>query len=165
MREYHKKQCLETLDLFIETHKEIAVLLAKGQQQEAADLLVQCQQGAISLGNFLGGLGDETSAIIKTLEDYCEIIYRIYSDVTAGETSSFPKRDENLENCIISAVKGINALPGRKEVVFLPYKAAMWDSLESVWKAADADENCDAYVIPIPYCDKKPDGCCKDKKE
>ena len=48
--------------------------------------------------------------------------------------------------------------PDKKEVVFLPYKAAMWDSLESVWQAAQKDENCDAYVIPIPYYDKNPDG-------
>lgn len=34
----------------------------------------------------------------------------------------------------------------------------MWDSLESVWMAAKADENCDAYVIPIPYYNKNPDG-------
>ena len=46
----------------------------------------------------------------------------------------------------------------KKEVVFLPYKASMWDSLESVWKAADEDPECDAYVIPIPYYDKNPDG-------
>lgn len=46
----------------------------------------------------------------------------------------------------------------RKEIIFLPYKASMWDSLESIWKAADEDENCDAYVIPIPYCDRNPDG-------
>ena len=44
------------------------------------------------------------------------------------------------------------------EVVFLPYKAAMWDSLESVWSAAVEDPQCDAYVIPIPYYDKNPDG-------
>ena len=44
------------------------------------------------------------------------------------------------------------------EAIFLPYKASMWDSLESVWKAADADPECDAYVIPIPYYDKNPDG-------
>ena len=42
------------------------------------------------------------------------------------------------------------------EAIFLPYKASMWDSLESVWKAADADPECDAYVIPIPYYDKNP---------
>ena len=34
----------------------------------------------------------------------------------------------------------------------------MWDSLESVWKAAEEDEDCDVYVIPIPYYDKNPDG-------
>ena len=49
----------------------------------------------------------------------------------------------------------------RKEIVFLPYNASMWDSLESIWQAADEDENCDAYVVPIPYCDRNPDGSAK----
>ena len=39
----------------------------------------------------------------------------------------------------------------------------MWDSLESVWKAADADPDCDAYVIPIPYFNKNPDGSFKEE--
>jgi len=42
----------------------------------------------------------------------------------------------------------------KKEVVFFPYKAAMWDSLESVWKAAKADDKCFVSVVPIPYCDR-----------
>ncbi|MBO6179961.1 MAG: CDP-glycerol glycerophosphotransferase family protein [Selenomonadaceae bacterium] len=47
----------------------------------------------------------------------------------------------------------------KKDIVFLPYKASMWDSLESVWKAAAEDEeHCNAYVIPIPYADLNPDG-------
>ncbi len=46
----------------------------------------------------------------------------------------------------------------KKEVVFCPYKASMWDSLESVWKAAKEDPTCDAYVVPIPYFDKLSDG-------
>ena len=52
-------------------------------------------------------------------------------------------------------------LDNRKEVVFLPYNASMWDSLESIWQAADEDENCDAYVVPVPYCDRNPDGSAK----
>ncbi len=48
-------------------------------------------------------------------------------------------------------------------MVFLPYKASMWDSLESVWKAADEDEDTDAYVIPIPYYDKNPDGSFREE--
>ncbi len=51
----------------------------------------------------------------------------------------------------------------KKEIVFLPYQASMWDSLESVWKAAYEDkEHCNAYVIPIPYCDRNPDGSAKE---
>ena len=42
----------------------------------------------------------------------------------------------------------------QKKIFFLPYKASMWDSLESVWKAAVEDkEHCEAYVVPIPYYD------------
>lgn len=45
----------------------------------------------------------------------------------------------------------------KKEFFFLPYKASMWDSLESVWKAADEDkEHCITYVMPIPYADLTP---------
>lgn len=51
----------------------------------------------------------------------------------------------------------------RKEVVFLPAMASMWDSLESVWRAADDDPDCDTYVIPIPYYDKNPDGSFKEE--
>ena len=51
----------------------------------------------------------------------------------------------------------------KKAIVFLPYNASMWDSMESVWRAAREDsEHCNAYVIPIPYCDKNPDGSPKE---
>ncbi|MGN0345695.1 MAG: hypothetical protein ACI4DU_00245 [Lachnospiraceae bacterium] len=46
----------------------------------------------------------------------------------------------------------------KKEIVFFPYKASMWDSMESVWMAAAKDEKCDVYVVPIPYYDKNRDG-------
>ncbi|SFB11949.1 cytidyltransferase-like domain-containing protein [Selenomonas ruminantium] len=46
----------------------------------------------------------------------------------------------------------------RKEVLFLPYKASMWDSMESVWQAVCRDEDCHAVVMPIPYADLNADG-------
>ncbi|MFC5401736.1 hypothetical protein [Cohnella soli] len=36
-------------------------------------------------------------------------------------------------------------------IVFFPYKASMWDSLESIYEAAAKDSNCVAKVVPIPY--------------
>ena len=54
-------------------------------------------------------------------------------------------------------------LTRKKIMVFLPYKASMWDSLESVWKAAYEDkEHCETYVITIPYCDRNPDMTAKE---
>ena len=44
------------------------------------------------------------------------------------------------------------------EIVFLPYKASMWDCFDSIWKAAAEDEGCRVTVVPIPYYDKSPDG-------
>jgi len=44
------------------------------------------------------------------------------------------------------------------QIAFLPYKASMWDSLESIWMAAEADPDCCTYVVPIPYYQRKEDG-------
>ena len=50
----------------------------------------------------------------------------------------------------------------RKLIVFLPYKASMWDSLESIWMAADHDRaHCRTLVVPIPYADRNADGTPK----
>jgi len=51
----------------------------------------------------------------------------------------------------------------KKEILFLPYKASMWDSMESIWQAAVEDrERCNAYVMPIPYCDRNADMTVKE---
>lgn len=52
--------------------------------------------------------------------------------------------------------------PPLRTLVFLPYKAAMWDCLESIWRAAAADPATRAYVVPIPFADKNPDGTVRD---
>lgn len=43
-------------------------------------------------------------------------------------------------------------------VLFLPYKYSMWNSFASIFEAAKEDENCEVYVMPIPYYDKDQEG-------
>lgn len=50
-----------------------------------------------------------------------------------------------------------NDIKVKLEILFMPYKSSMWDSLESIWREASADPDCDAYVVPIPYYDRNPD--------
>ena len=54
-------------------------------------------------------------------------------------------------NRLISEIKTFISENIVYKVVFMPYKASMWDSLESVWMAADKDERCEALVVPITY--------------
>lgn len=39
-------------------------------------------------------------------------------------------------------------------IVFMPYKISMWDSLETIYESAIKDENCIVKVVPIPYYEK-----------
>lgn len=96
--------------------------------------------------------------MVHLLEILCELIWE-----TCQAQMSEKSRLNKEINKKLEIIQGqIKAFPEKTEVVFLPYKASMWDSLESVWMAADEDESCDAYVIPIPYYDKKPDGSFKE---
>lgn len=50
--------------------------------------------------------------------------------------------------------QNVNSEEIKLEILFLPYKASMWDSMESIWEAAKDDKKCECFVVPIPYYDK-----------
>lgn len=60
--------------------------------------------------------------------------------------------DINVLNTIISElIVSFEQLTPKYQIVFMPYKAAVWDSLESVYLAAKNDVNCEVLLVPIPY--------------
>lgn len=124
---------------------KVRLLLDEGMTQDAVQLLVECQDSAVALGSHIEKLYGLQTQTVATLEQYCNVLYQV----------SVSKDEASLE-ALYQAVQMIShtyeaEFPERSEVVFLPYNASMWDSLESVWKAADEDSDCDAYVVPIPY--------------
>ena len=155
MRRYVKNEILDLLNTLLKANKSIKQFVSSGKRDEnaLASLLQDCQDAAISVGNSIEKSEGEGTNAVKQLEDYCELIYRF----SIGQEKATYK----LDTCINTCINEIKQLPERIEAVFLPYKASMWDSLESVWMAADEDPDCDAYVIPIPYYDKNPDGSFK----
>lgn len=159
MRKAQKEQVVGLVGLLQDAHKETIKLLNEKQLEAALDMLEQCYQSAIKMGTFLEkeeGVGFVTVGI---LEKYCEIVYSIHKMVAT--TQGWNVSDiEGILAKIFSSIKSSvdEDIKVRKEVIFLPYKVAMWDSLESVWKAANEDPECDAYVIPIPYYEKNQDG-------
>ncbi|WP_196606668.1 hypothetical protein [Pectinatus frisingensis] len=92
-------------------------------------------------------------------QDFSVIIDKLSRQLTTQQNIDKFDCDAFIKSLDIISARLSNDKEVKKEIIFLPYKASMWDSLESIWQAAaDDKENCDAYVIPIPYCDRNPDG-------
>ena len=154
MRKQQKQQILEIIKNLHILHGVIRNRLLHKDYENAQALLVNCQEAAIGIGEVIESTeGDGTPAVFH-LERYCEKVYRVNEQARIIPDKTAYK---NLKSSLIDAEREIKRMPVKLEAVFLPYKVSMWDSLESVWMAADEDPNCDAYVIPIPYFDKNKD--------
>ena len=164
MKRAKKEQIENFIKLLEQAHDRIEKIIMKNDFSKSLGLLEDCQTGAIALGKMIEQSEGEDFPTITLLEQYCEIAYRIYESIEQNRAVSVKKTYKLLNQLLIQISNSVkNDIIIRKEVVFLPYKAAMWDSLESVWKAMDSDSKCDAYVIPIPYFNKNPDGSFREK--
>lgn len=167
MKKEQKQSAVEFVELLKSAQKHVRQLLAGGKEESLLDMLQQCQQGAIQIGTMIEESEGEGFVTVKLLEDYCEQVFCLFEMVQSQQFDAVNAECDSLlysmDSVLYNIEKSIHDdLPIRKEMVFLPYKASMWDSLESVWKAAKEDEEYDVYVIPIPYFDKNPDGSARE---
>ena len=158
-----KSFAVSMMQLLEQAKSNVETMMLKEEWEAALQLLQDCQEGAIALGNKIEEIKGEGNPSVHVLEQYCETLYCIYQAIL-GEI------EMDMETALGLLQDGYSQLKesvqkeiiDKKVAVFLPYKACMWDSLESVWKAADEDPDCDAYVVPIPYYDKNFDGSLAD---
>lgn len=155
MRKFQKQQILEIITSLYTLHQETAQKLSAREYDTVQTFLGDCQEAAIQMGNVIEQAEGEGTPSVACLEHYCEVLYQLSQQL---EFLSAQELGLQLDEALGQAEKEVQQIKLRKEVVFLPYKASMWDSLESVYLAAKEDEDCDAYVVPIPYFDKNPDG-------
>ena len=154
-----KKQIEDLATLLKQACEELANAVSSKNTEVALRLLEDCQSSAICLGEMIEKDEGEGFITVSILEEYCDLVYHLHEGLvqeqTADGDSIFLSLKKLSDRILDSIIKDIKV---KKEAVFLPYKASMWDALESVWQAADADPEWDAYVIPIPYYDRRPDG-------
>lgn len=164
MRKSQIEQIKNILGLLDQAHTAIKKTLETKNAEIALTLLEQAQDSAIQVGGMIEESLGEDFVTVGMLESYCEQIFQTYEMIRQHQPLNINKICKNLHKELIRVENSVkNDIQMRTAAVFLPYKASMWDSLESVWKAADKDPNCDAYVIPIPYFDKNPDGSFKEE--
>ncbi len=120
MTKKQKKQAEDFIGLLERAHDGIKKTIDTRNTEAALDLLAQCQECAIKLGEIIEAVEGEDFVTIPMIEDYCELAYQFYE-----------KLSQNIP---------VNTNQVSK----------------------DEDPDCDAYVIPIPYFDKNPDGSFKE---
>lgn len=89
-------------------------------------------------------------------EELYDVLISTVQEIIQGEISA-----KSLSICreMVSCIEEqtVRETGFKKEAVFLPYQASMWDSLETIWEAGQADEEWNTFVIPLPYCERNRD--------
>lgn len=149
MLKYQKRIINNLLELLNQAHGELEMQLTNKQISELPELLQLCQGFMIRIGGIIEESEGEDYAVIHKMEAYCEVVYILSQILELPE--QWNENLEELKDLFDIIRKEIEKIPLKKEIVFFPYNAAMWDCLESIWLAADRDPESEAYVIPIPY--------------
>lgn len=153
-----KKELLKTWKLIGRLRqileKQMATWLNPENQEKFMKLLEEYQQSVITVGDTIDrcASAEESAGMILELQDYCEEIYQMVNCME--EAPAFRRQLETLRRTQRRVGDLLESMPVRTEMLFLPYKFSMWDSLESVYLAARRDENCEAVVMPIPYLEQ-----------
>lgn len=158
MRKNIRDNLIEVISTILDAH-EVALKYAKsGEIDLVMSVFTECQDAMVKIGEVIEANEGENHKTIEFLQRYCDELYEVSLVIAENNEPNFNKLFKRITLKLKDVHYSIkNDIKIKLEVVFLPYKASMWDSLESVWKAADEDPDCDAYVIPIPYYDRNPD--------
>ncbi|MCL1996117.1 MAG: hypothetical protein FWG63_07930 [Defluviitaleaceae bacterium] len=130
MRKFNKKQILDILKTL--------------EDMQDKKLYGECQEAALALCDLIDHLAESGTQTVALLEQYCEMLFKANNGEI--EKKALRKHLFQIEDIAKEELK-----PNRTEVVFLSYKSSMSDCIESIYFAANADPQCDAYFIPIPY--------------
>ncbi len=126
-------------------------------------LLITCQNSAIKVGTMLEEVYGEGLATVKTLEEYCELLYQISVMLQESKKQNNGMVDEgnNIGTEVLrTTLHGIlndliksedDKVFNRKRILFIGYKAGAWNAFEDMWNRANEDTECDVEVMPVPY--------------
>lgn len=151
MRKAQKQEMLDFINSMHQAHEEIKEAFEQKKTLLAQNMISECQEFAVSLGESIEKLESEGHVTVSYIEEYCEILFHVFEDINENNVN-VNKVNKTLRKQLIKIENSIkNDIAVRIEIAFFPYKASMWDSLESIYLAAKADPDCDAYCVPIPY--------------
>lgn len=148
MRKKKKQEILELLKTLEAAREVVRNMVASGKISGARDILSECQQAAVAVGTCIEQSEGEGHAAVVCLEEYCEALFIAYEKLGTdkGADEIYEILSKQLEKAETIIKKDIYA---KKEVVFFPYKASMWDSLESLYLTLKTNPEYDVYCVDV----------------
>lgn len=160
MKKETKKKIINLIGTLMEAQKQAGMLLQEKENPiRAKNLLADCQDCAIQIGEIIEKSEGTGTKAVSLLEIYCENLYHMSMTDAMGK-----EHLAGMERGMLDVLEQVKYEVKEEladdllKVVFMPYKASMWDCMESVWEAAEADEECAAYVVPIPFFERSRQG-------
>ncbi|MCI8567070.1 MAG: hypothetical protein HFI39_12305 [Lachnospiraceae bacterium] len=146
MRAYTKKEIVQSIGILKNACRKMKLM----QCGDGDELLAQCQQLALAIGNQIEQSEQSDFVTVQYLEEFCELLYKLYICKNKSEYNQIIKEiGASLKKIERSVQEDIKNSP--YEIVFMPYKASMWDALDSIYRAALKDEACHVTMMPVPY--------------
>lgn len=145
------------IELLETATEKISGLVTKERSAETYLLLNDCQEAAIALGGHIEKIYGMQTQTVSELEGYYENLYSL--SIALNDMQNVEHEIDKLYKSI-HRVKHIYTEELEKiiDVVFIPYKVAMWDSMSSVYTAMKDDSRFRVVVVPISYYDMNEDG-------
>lgn len=81
MKKVQKEQAENIIRLLSRVHDGIKKAIEKRQYNDALELLSQCQESAIELGESIEEIEGKGFVTVSFLENYCEAVYQAYIQV------------------------------------------------------------------------------------
>ena len=145
MKIQEKKELLQLIETVRNLQEKIKNNISS---EDEKNVLINCQEAAIAIGTEIEKKYSDNIQIVHELEQYCELIYEISQiKENVNKNIVYIKLEEKLR-LILQMVERIKT---KYRVAFFPYKADMWDSLESIWEEFSKDERFESAVVVIPY--------------
>lgn len=156
MRKFVANFIYEKLNLLELHHEWLSTSYNPEEWETILNRLIECQEIVIEIDSVLEREIGVFDKLVTVMEQYCELIYQL--TLCQENTKNWQANRELLEKNYFIIRSMIKTISVKKEIVFFPYKASMWDCMDSVWEAAKRDETCNVVVVPIPYFEKNSTG-------
>lgn len=158
MNQFSKKQLLEMVDDLYDGTKSLRDVKEEPLPEVWLQNIPMFGQLICMIGDFLLAQEGNYQAAVDCIEEYCQGLQQVESNVLDRKerVKVCKEMHKLLQKLRLELTKHFP--DDKKEMVFFPYLYSMWDSLESVWRAAVDSGEYNVFVVPIPYYDRNSDG-------